>query len=122
MTAAIALALLALVGGCSSPRSTHDYSNDGDSTDKYTQTWGKSYSSTTCAEWRSEMSSAQQWAASADMLAGARNKGDGGTGLPQDSLITEFQSGITTACVIDSQDIAGIGAALYLTERSRFRP
>lgn len=43
-------------------------------TSKFRQTWAKSYSSTTCREWSSSMTNAQQWAAS-DMLAGARNQG-----------------------------------------------
>ena len=56
------------------------------------------------------------------MLTGARNKGDGGTGLPPDSLIEEFEQGIGIACVIPTENIASIAAALYLTERSTFSP
>jgi len=68
------------------------------------------------------MSPAQQFAGAADMLTGARNKGDGGTGLPPDSLIEEFEQGIGIACVIPTENIASIAAALYLTERSTFSP
>lgn len=110
MTAALMLPL----GACSS--------SGGDDTEKYTQTWSKSYSSTSCDEWNSEMSDGQRFAAAADMLAGARNNGDGGSGLPNDSLIGQFQGGVTTACVVPSANIAEIGAGLYLTERETFRP
>lgn len=90
--------------------------------DKYDQTWPKSYGKTTCAEWNSEMASTQQWTAAADMLAGTRNKGDGGTGLPDDALVAEFQGGITTACVVDSHLITEVAVGVYLTDRKRFRP
>ena len=67
------------------------------------------------------MSPSQKFAASADMLAGARNKGDGGTGLPSDSLINEFTSGVSTVCIVPTMSLAEAGAGLYLTE-PRFRP
>jgi hypothetical protein len=94
----------------------------GDDTDKYTQTWAKSYSATSCSEWNGVMSEEQQFAAAADMLAGARNRGDGGTGLPDDSLIEQFQGGVTTACVEPTANVAEIGAVLYLSERAIFSP
>ncbi len=90
--------------------------------DKYEQTWPKSYSSTTCHEWNAEMTADQRWAAAADMLTGARNKGDGGQGLPPDSMVDEFMGGVTRACVIPEMSLAEVGAGLYLTERARFRP
>jgi hypothetical protein len=90
--------------------------------DKYEQTWPESYSSTTCREWHREMTREQQWSAAADMLTGARNKGDGGEGLPPDLLVDEFMGGITTACVVPDMSLAEVGAGLYLTERARFRP
>ena len=108
-----------VLGGCVSPSgSTSNSSN----TDKYKQTWSKTYASTTCQEWKSAMSDKQQWVAAADMLTAARNKKDGGNGLPPDALVTTFQGGITTSCVVPSAKVAEIGAALYLTERAQFRP
>ncbi|MBN9171540.1 MAG: hypothetical protein J0I50_06575, partial [Microbacterium sp.] len=59
--------------------------------------------------------------AAADMLTGARNKGDGGEGVPPDSLVDVFESGITTACITDGP-ITDIAVGLYLTERQRFAP
>ena len=90
--------------------------------DKYEQTWPKSYSSTTCQEWIAEMTADQRWAAAADMLSAARNKSDGGQGVPPDSLVDEFMGGVTTACVFPEMLLAEVGAGLYLTERARFRP
>lgn len=115
---AAAAAVLVVASACSSSTDT----GTDDSTSKYTQTWPKSYSATTCTDWTREMTDAQQWAAAADMLTGARNKGDGGTGLPPDSLITEFQSGVTTACVVPTMSLSDVGAGLYLTDHARFRP
>jgi hypothetical protein len=109
------LAALTALGGCSSTGS-----NDSD---KYTQTWPAAYSATTCAEWHDEMTAAQQWAAAADMLTAARNKGDGGTGLPPDTLVDEFRSGIGLACEAEATaTLADIATGLYLTERATFQP
>jgi hypothetical protein len=110
---------LIVVGGCGVAIKMGN-SSAGDS--KYAQTWPKAYSDTTCAEWNGEMTSGQKFAAAADMLSGARDKGDGGTGVAPDDLITEFQDGVTNACVIDTATLAETGASLYLTERERFRP
>jgi hypothetical protein len=67
------------------------------------------------------MTSGQRFAAAADMLTSARNKGDGGSGLPPDSLIANFESGVTTACVPPATNLAEVGALLYLSEPV-FRP
>lgn len=89
---------------------------------KYKQTWSKNYASTTCREWKSELTNAQQFAAAADMLTSARNKKDGGTGLPSDGKIEMFRRGITDSCVIDTANIAEVAVMHYLTERATFRP
>ena len=122
LAAAAATLLLGSTAGCSNESSDDSGSQTDDSVSRYEQTWPQNYSDTTCTEWLQEMSPAQQFAAAADMLTGARNKGDGGTGLPPDSLIDEFEQGIGTACVIPTENIASIAAALYLTERSTFSP
>lgn len=90
--------------------------------DKYTQTWATSYASTTCTDWTTRMTAPQRWAAAADMLTGARNKGDGGTGLPSDALVTTFMGGIGTACVVETMTITDVAVGLYMTERARFQP
>jgi hypothetical protein len=118
LVAAAAAGLLCSCGGSSTAGS----GSSADDVSKYRQTWGKPYASTTCAEWKATMAPAQRFAAAADMLTGARNKGDGGTRLPPDSLISTFQSGVTNACAIDTMSITDVGAGLYLTERQRFRP
>jgi hypothetical protein len=110
-----ATAVLLALSACSSSTGSTD-------TGKYDQTWPKSYGDTTCDEWSGEMTDAQQWTAAADMLTGARNKGDGGKGLPPDSLVDEFQGGVSTACVVPSMTLTDVGVGLYLTERSRFQP
>lgn len=111
-----------LIGYCSIAGSRSSDTSGTPSTEKYTQTWSKSYADTTCSDWLGNMTKAQEFAAAADMLAGARNKGDGGTGLPSDALINEFSGGITTACVVPTATLTDIAVALYLTERERFKP
>lgn len=73
---------------------------------KYTQTWAKPYSSTTCADYLNEMTSKQQWVAAADMLTSVR-KVDGGTRLPADGLVARFRSDVATGC--QSESTAAIG-------------
>jgi hypothetical protein len=97
----------------------------GGNTSKYRQTWTKSYGETSCDEWLTHMTDKQQWAAAADMLTGARNKGDGGTSVPGDDLVTEFQGGVTNVCeepVAAAESVAEVGAGLYSTERDTFAP
>jgi hypothetical protein len=89
--------------------------------DKYVQTWNQSYSETDCAEWNDVMTPAQQFAAAADILTSARNKIDGGVGLPPDSLISEFEAGITRVCVVPELPLTDATFGLYSTE-PRFRP
>ena len=113
----LAVAVTALCVASCSTKST----STADS--RYTQTWPKSYSSTTCQEWAATMTEQQKFAAAADMLTSARNKGDGGKGVPPDALITYFQSGISNVCpTAPSMSLAETGATLYLTERTKLRP
>ncbi|MBO1756515.1 hypothetical protein [Allobranchiibius sp. CTAmp26] len=107
-----------LLAGCSSGGGAAGPSSVG----KYEQTWTKGYSSTTCDEFINEMDPHQRFVAAADMLGGAR-QADGGTGLPGDSLVNSFKSGLDQACEpIGTMTLTDAGAALYLTDRSSFRP
>jgi len=114
LTALVAVTILALAG-CSPSHTTV-------APDKYTQTWATDYASTTCTDYTTVMSAHQRWAAAADMLTGARNKGDGGTGMPSDELVTTFMGGVDTACVVPTMTITDVAVGLYLTERTRFQP
>lgn len=91
-------------------------------TDKFTQTWTKPYNQTTCAEFKSDMSEQQRWTMAADMLVNAQQVDDSDADLPKDALISEFEAGLNTACVIDTMSMAEVGAGLYITEQDRFRP
>lgn len=119
----IVVLLAVLLGfiSCVTSIGRDDYSVGSYVPEKYLQTWEKSYGDTSCTEWNEEMTASQQFAASADMLAGARNKGDGGTGLPPDPLVDEFAGGISSACVIPTSPITEIAVGVYLTE-PRFKP
>jgi hypothetical protein len=93
---------------------------------KYDQTWSKSYSETSCAEWTGSLTARQRFAAAADMLSAARNKGDGGTGLPPEELIDRFADDVTQGCsgeaTAATQTVAQTGALIYLTGRELYRP
>ena len=106
--------------GSSSSGSTATTSN------KYEQTWPKNYDQTTCTEFNEQMTAQQKFAAAADMLTSARNKGDGGTGLPSDELIRQFQDDINEACSIqataDTLTLADTGASIYLIGRAQYQP
>ncbi|MCS5732892.1 hypothetical protein [Herbiconiux daphne] len=104
-----------LLSSCSTPDVTPA------AVDKYTQTWTASYSETTCDDWLNVMTPAQQFAGAADILTAARNKIDGGTGLPSDSLIDEFAEGINNVCVIPTMTLTDATYGLYTTE-PRFHP
>ncbi|WP_152970186.1 hypothetical protein [Frigoribacterium sp. RIT-PI-h] len=88
---------------------------------RYTQTWSQGYAETSCDEWNLEMTSAQQFAAAADILTSARNKIDGGVGLPPDALISEFQAGVTNVCIVPTMTLTDATSGLYTTE-PRFHP
>jgi hypothetical protein len=89
---------------------------------KYEQTWTKSYSDTTCIEWSSQMDAQQRFAAAADMLTGARNKGDGGAGLPSDDLIRQFEADVSEGCSANAGTVADTGASIYMIGRETYRP
>lgn len=133
---------LLLVGGCSSTPSTgntdqrpgssssrpapgtDDESPDEPATDKYTQTWTKSYSTTTCDDWQDSMTDAQTWAAAADILTSGRNKINGGTGLPPESLITSFRDDITEGCTADVPGliITDVAYGVYTIGHDQYGP
>jgi hypothetical protein len=88
--------------------------------DKYTQTWSQPYAQTTCAQFLTEMTESQRWVMAADILTAARNmKQD--TGLPPETLVTEFEQGLESGCVIDTTAMTDAGLTLYLTE-PRYQP
>lgn len=120
-TAYALVGLFALgIAGCAESGSSGS-DNEPASVDKYTQTWEKDYSETTCDDWNDLMSNKQQWAASADILSAARDKIDGGTGVAPDELIDEFQSGITNVCIVPTMTLTDASYGLYTTE-PRFHP
>lgn len=122
LVAALMLVVAAVVG-CAA--SGEDAAAPAVTTGKYDQTWAKTYAATTCSEWKSEMTDREQWVAAADMLTGARNKGDSGTGLPSDALVDDFQADITESCspaAAKAMKIAEVAASVYLIGRDTYAP
>lgn len=107
------------------PRDIGISSEVGDTADSdaaaYTQTWGKDYADTTCGDWNAQMTDEQQFAAAADILASAWDKIEGSSDFPSDSLITEFQGGISKACIEDTMTLTDVSYGVYTTE-PRFEP
>lgn len=139
----VAIIPLLLIGACSSTTSTSDTDQrstasssrpapgkgstetaNEPATDKYTQTWTKSYSTTTCEDWQDAMTQAQTWAAAADILTSGRNKIDGGTGLPSDSLITSFRDDISEGCAADVPGliITDVAYGVYTIGHDQYGP
>lgn len=116
----ILIVVVVVVGGVVHASRSHDNSTSAVD-DKYVQTWQSDYSETTCDDWTSTMTAEQKFAAAADILASARNKIDGGSGLPSDSLIDEFRDGITNVCVLPTMTLTDATYGLYSTE-PRFHP
>lgn len=77
----------------------------------------------TCSERKADMSDAQRRAAAADILAHARDKADGGKGLPDEALVDKFARAIDTACAAGgSQEVDDVAVRVYLNQRDTFRP
>ena len=87
---------------------------------KFSQTWTKACSETTCAEYKSQMTPDQQRVMAADMLVSA-GSADKMTTMPSNEMDGTFQDGLTTACVVDTARMNEMGAALYLTEKDRWQ-
>jgi hypothetical protein len=121
--AVAAIASLSALGGDGGDSATTAGTSPAEAAgSSYAQSWPRDYTSTTCHEFLNEMTARQQFAASADMLASARVKGDGGA-MPTNALILAFESGLKNACpVVPGLALAEAGAGLYLTERARFAP
>jgi hypothetical protein len=81
----VALAGVAVLAACS------------DRSDTYQQTWPSAYEETTCAEWTTQMSDDQQFAAAADLM-GDHLWDNGATERPDYQPILDFQSVLGQAC------------------------
>jgi len=92
--------------------------------DKYTQTWPKPYSQTTCDDYQTQMTEKQAWVMAADMLTGARNM-DEETGLPSDALVSDFADQLLTACepeIAATQPMTDVATTLFLLDRTLKQP
>ena len=113
---AVVMAPVLLVG-CGS------ISSSSSSTDKFKQTWPTAYAQTTCAQWLSEMTSAQQFAAAADMLVGAQSTDDKSATLPSDSLIESFAGDVSEGCQpMASMKITDAAIGVYTFGRQQYGP
>jgi len=116
LAAVVGIAVVAALG-------RDDGTEDAAGSSAYEQTWSQSSSETTCAEWAADMTAQQRFAAAADMLTGARNRGDGGQGVPDDSLIRRFEVDVSEGCgPVATMTVAEAGASIYLIGQEQYRP
>ncbi len=89
--------------------------------DRYTQTWPTPYTATSCGDWSASMSEPQRFAGAAEILTQLRTE----TGLPAtrpaDSLITAFQSGITSTCALSASSALLSAASLVFQLDGAYR-
>lgn len=90
---------------------------------RYEQTWHRPYSRTRCRVWLDRMSVHQRFVSVADMLSGARDKGDGGSGVAPDRLIRKFEADMFDVCSIaPARPITDVAVAIYLGNRGKYAP
>lgn len=114
MTRLLALiAALVLLAGCGGEKK---------GAEKYTQTWRQPYESTTCAQWASEMTDAQRFAAAADMLVGAREVWGEPKKLPSDALINAVAADVSDTCTAAPKtwSISELAATMFITDKDRY--
>lgn len=117
LTALVGLTVLA--GGCSSGTGAASSPSPG----KFDQTWAKKIGDTTCGDWHNTMIKHERFVAAADMLVSMQSADGGKDVLPEDSLINDFTTNISTACEADAnQNVADIGATVYVIGRTTFGP
>lgn len=134
---AVAIGMVALgsVGACgttsggsetaapATPASTPSESPTHHTVGKYEQTWHRPYSRTTCRAWLNQMNVHERFVSVADMLTGARDKGDGGTGVAPDHLIHRFEAEMYDICpVAPHRPITDVAVGIYLTHRGKYAP
>lgn len=106
---ATVVALLIALGGCSNVAS--------DSIEKPEQTWKRSYSMTTCDDFKTKMASTERWAAAAELLIASRNRwarreSDDVPSLPSKEEVQRFGAALLDACTVSSS-LEAISVSVY---------
>lgn len=114
----------ALYGTSGAPTTTSSDPTTADTTTtgKFTRTWTKDYSATTCKEFMTVMTGQQGFVAAADMLVNARRGTDPSLSMPSDDLINMFQNDIQTGCDTDmsaKQSIVEVATAIILIDNKQ---
>ena len=104
----IVTALVVVVAAC----------GDGPAPTKYTQTWAKPYSTTTCADWRDAMGEHQKFVMAADILLTSQRKLKADAPIPSDQLIGQFQGQIQGLCLTYPTDEVSTAAYIVWTTGS----
>lgn len=110
---AVAALLLAACGG-GAPRGPTPTPTVG----KYTQTWTKSYATTTCVDWVDAMDAHERFVMAGDMLMGAQGTDVPNPPLPPDRQINAMRDGIHDVCSDSGYQLAmrvtELATTLYL--------
>lgn len=108
----VSLLLVLVVAACGgSPAST-----------KYTQTWPKSYATTTCADWNGVMDQHQKFVMAGDMLLSEQKTVKPAAGIPSDALIDTFEAAIASSCNgSDQLLVSNLAVGIYVTD-TQYQP
>ena len=95
----------------------------GTASTKYTQTWTKSYGTTTCADWRDVMDEHQKYVMASDILLTSQRKLTADAPIPDDALIGQFQGQIQGLCLTHgTDDVTTVAFIVWTTGQDVFAP
>jgi hypothetical protein len=106
----LVLAVIGGLGGSGEPSIPDAYGGG--------EAWDQDYNTTTCLQWRADMTSGQQLTVASDMLIGLRESNGGGSGLPPEHLVSEFRDGICPGGAGESDLVHVMATLLYFAGTS----
>jgi hypothetical protein len=110
------IAVILMLGGCGG-----NNPSGASGAGKYDQSWSKTYASTTCDEFASQMTEHEQFVMAADMITSTAADRTGNKDLPPDSLVDNVVSQMSTACEADSTvKMTDIAVGLFMIDSSLY--
>jgi len=100
----------------------------GPTSTKYTQTWTKNYSATTCTDWNTSMNEHQKFVMAADFLLTFQKGDQADVAIPADTLINNFKADISTVCAgntgfpPDQEKVGSIATLVYGQGGATYKP
>lgn len=110
---AVLLTAATLAGSCSDGGSSVPDSYGGG------EAWDGDYNTTTCSQWRTEMTDGQQLTVASDMLIGMRERNGGGSGLPDEVLVSDLRDAICSGAG-DGDGVRETAVIAYFADQEHF--